>query len=1055
MARTDADARRLEGAGRDRRGARRRAASSTAKLTDGENGLLNPLGVNCLRTFPVVRQRRLGRAHAATAPTSSAREWKYVPVRRLALFLEESLYRGTQWVVFEPNDEPLWAQIRLNVGAFMHDLFRQGAFQGTTPREAYFVKCDSETTTQTDINLGIVNILVGFAPLKPAEFVVIQIQQIAGQIAEPEEAARWPSSPSTRRRFDPYKNFKFRVKWDGRYVAGVSKVGALKRTTEVVKHREGGDPSTSRKSPGRTKYEAITLERGVTHDVEFEQLGQQGLELRRRARRRGLAQGLPQGHHHRGLQRGRAARDRLQGLPLLGLGVPGAARPRRQRQRGRDPAHQARERGLGARLRRRRAHRAELRRAVERAAPCERLSARAGSGRRVAIARRRCGGRRAPTRRCSLDGGGTSGPSASPDCWRCVRDVAGERCRLAELRAADGRRPRGAAAAPAPRAFGDRLACMLDCPRVRRARWTWTCRSPTLLGRAVRGPRADDGTSVRRRWQFRLPTGADLEAAARAATSRRGAAALLERCVDVRRLAAGVAAAAGGRCRRCRRDGRARSAGRASRLDVALPGLRRAARGAARRGGAPAGRARRRARAAARARCTRSRGATTGARREILGLELPRRRRRTSSCSPMRPDAGAMTGIARCAPRRAPERRGRRRSGGRGSPVGDRRCSGSGRGAMQPRGGRDRRAMLRPARRRRGTVAGRRRERATTGAAGELPAPERPAGVPASRGRRRPATRRRSPPSVARAPRNPADCRAHVRERAPPTARAATTVDAGRGSAGTPAGAGVPGSAAPRPTPTRPADPRPRRSVAASGAVPSRGWRRRPRGGDRRRAPGRRSGRRSAGAPIEVRIGRVEVASAAPAAARVAGAARSAPPRPRAAARASASSPPRAATSTGSRAEPAMSNHLAIATVTATLRRALSTDAVDADVLGARAPSIGHAGRRRRAASPIRGVNIFLYQVDPERGVAQRRPADARRPSGERCQPPARRARPALPAHVLRRRRRSSSRSACSASAVRALHARPVLTRAQINDIGRRRSRVLAGVGPRRPTSSS
>ena len=72
-------------------------------------------------------------------------------------------------------------------------------------------------------------------------------------------------------RFDPYKNFKFRVKWEGRYVAGISKVGALKRSTELVEHREGGDPSTSRKSPGRTKYEAITLERGVTHDVEFEQ----------------------------------------------------------------------------------------------------------------------------------------------------------------------------------------------------------------------------------------------------------------------------------------------------------------------------------------------------------------------------------------------------------------------------------------------------------------------------------------------------------------------------------------------------------------------------------------------------------------------------------------------------------------------------------------------------------------------------------------------------------------------------------------------------------------
>jgi hypothetical protein len=85
-------------------------------------------------------------------------------------------------VVFEPNDEPLWSAIRLNVGAFMQTLFRQGAFQGATPREAYFVKCDSETTTQNDINLGVVNVIVGFAPLKPAEFVVISLQQIAGQI---------------------------------------------------------------------------------------------------------------------------------------------------------------------------------------------------------------------------------------------------------------------------------------------------------------------------------------------------------------------------------------------------------------------------------------------------------------------------------------------------------------------------------------------------------------------------------------------------------------------------------------------------------------------------------------------------------------------------------------------------------------------------------------------------------------------------------------------------------------------------------------------------------
>jgi phage tail sheath protein FI len=151
------------------------------KMTDGENGQLNPQGVNCLRTFPVAGNIVWG-ARTLDGADSLASEWKYIPVRRTALFIEESLFRGTQWVVFEPNDEPLWAQIRLNVGAFMNTLFRQGAFQGKTPREAYFVKCDGETTTQDDINRGVVNILVGFAPLKPAEFVVIQIQQMSGQI---------------------------------------------------------------------------------------------------------------------------------------------------------------------------------------------------------------------------------------------------------------------------------------------------------------------------------------------------------------------------------------------------------------------------------------------------------------------------------------------------------------------------------------------------------------------------------------------------------------------------------------------------------------------------------------------------------------------------------------------------------------------------------------------------------------------------------------------------------------------------------------------------------
>ncbi len=151
-------------------------------LTDPENGRLNPQGINCLRTLPGAGRVVWG-ARTLRGSDRLADQWKYLPVRRTALFIEESLYRGTQWVVFEPNDGPLWAQIRLNVGAFMHNLFRQGAFQGVTPQEAYLVKCDAETTTQNDINLGIVNILVGFAPLKPAEFVIIRIQQLAGQVA--------------------------------------------------------------------------------------------------------------------------------------------------------------------------------------------------------------------------------------------------------------------------------------------------------------------------------------------------------------------------------------------------------------------------------------------------------------------------------------------------------------------------------------------------------------------------------------------------------------------------------------------------------------------------------------------------------------------------------------------------------------------------------------------------------------------------------------------------------------------------------------------------------
>lgn len=144
-------------------------------MTDEQVGLLNPLGINCLKAFPQTGPVIWG-ARTLRGADQFADDFKYVAIRRLTLFLEESIYRGTKWVVFEPNGEPLWAQIRLCVGEFMHNLFQQGAFQAGTPNDAYFVKSDSTVITQDDINRGVLNITVGFAPLKPAEFVVIKIQ---------------------------------------------------------------------------------------------------------------------------------------------------------------------------------------------------------------------------------------------------------------------------------------------------------------------------------------------------------------------------------------------------------------------------------------------------------------------------------------------------------------------------------------------------------------------------------------------------------------------------------------------------------------------------------------------------------------------------------------------------------------------------------------------------------------------------------------------------------------------------------------------------------------
>lgn len=147
-------------------------------MTDGEHGLLNPLGVNALRIKAPVGRITYG-ARTLEGDDRLGSEYKYISVRRLALFIEESVYRGTQWAVFEPNDEALWAQIRLNLTSFMQGLYRKGAFDGKSESDAFYVKCDSETTTPGDVNLGILNIVIGFQPPKPAEFVVISLKQIA------------------------------------------------------------------------------------------------------------------------------------------------------------------------------------------------------------------------------------------------------------------------------------------------------------------------------------------------------------------------------------------------------------------------------------------------------------------------------------------------------------------------------------------------------------------------------------------------------------------------------------------------------------------------------------------------------------------------------------------------------------------------------------------------------------------------------------------------------------------------------------------------------------
>jgi phage tail sheath protein FI len=146
---------------------------------DGEQDQLNPLGVNCIRQQPGFGRVLWG---ARTLATRAAPEWRYVPVRRTAIFLEQSIYNGIQWAVFEPNDHQLWSTLRTTIESFLDGMFRSNAFQGQKASDAYFVRCGlGDTMTQADIDRGQVIVIVGFAPLKPAEFVIVRIQQKAGQ----------------------------------------------------------------------------------------------------------------------------------------------------------------------------------------------------------------------------------------------------------------------------------------------------------------------------------------------------------------------------------------------------------------------------------------------------------------------------------------------------------------------------------------------------------------------------------------------------------------------------------------------------------------------------------------------------------------------------------------------------------------------------------------------------------------------------------------------------------------------------------------------------------
>jgi uncharacterized protein len=162
------------------------ATGMTAPVTRGDNGVLNDAGVNCIRSFAREGIRVWG-ARTVADPSS---EWRYLNVRRLFNMIEESIAEGTSWIVFEPNTPTLWKHIRRDVGAFLTSVWRDGGLMGTTPEQAFFVKCDEETNTQDDIDAGRLIAVIGIAPVKPAEFIVFRISQstAGAETSSPQEA---------------------------------------------------------------------------------------------------------------------------------------------------------------------------------------------------------------------------------------------------------------------------------------------------------------------------------------------------------------------------------------------------------------------------------------------------------------------------------------------------------------------------------------------------------------------------------------------------------------------------------------------------------------------------------------------------------------------------------------------------------------------------------------------------------------------------------------------------------------------------------------------------